>query len=106
MYTSTQLIKEIEEKFKEQVIEAFSSFPNLPFITWTQYSPYFNDGEACEFSYHFWSYDYKENKDAAESVWDKINEFGPFFLALFDDHSKVTVYRDGTVSVEEYEDHD
>lgn len=30
----------------------FDACPEVEAITWTQYTPYFNDGESCEFSVH------------------------------------------------------
>lgn len=32
--------------------EFFDNHPEAKAIIWTQYAPYFNDGEACEFSVH------------------------------------------------------
>ena len=41
---------------KEAIAEAFAPFfaanPNIDGIYWTQYTPYFNDGDPCEFSVH------------------------------------------------------
>ena len=53
-------IKEMQSKFREQgqelIREAFKEFfqnyPNVKSIWWEQYTPYFNDGEPCEFSRH------------------------------------------------------
>lgn len=36
--------------FKEVVVEFFESNPGLTAIVWAQYVPYFNDGDACEFT--------------------------------------------------------
>ena len=30
----------------------FEKYPEIKRISWVQYAPYFNDGEACEFSVH------------------------------------------------------
>jgi hypothetical protein len=47
------LKKEYQEKSKKLFIEAFKQFfeqvPSIKAVTWQQYTPYFNDGEACEF---------------------------------------------------------
>lgn len=51
-------VKEMRAVFKENATAAISTClkavfefdPNLKAIRWTQYSPYFNDGDACEFS--------------------------------------------------------
>lgn len=108
----------------------FESFPNVKSVRWTQYTPYFNDGEPCEFSSNA---DYCELLFAAgeggdvvtkedfdedfEESWDcrkdaeKQKAFEAFkealglpddvLLAAFGDHAQVTVDRSG-VEVEEY----
>lgn len=38
--------------FKETTKEFFDKNPNVTAIVWTQYTPYFNDGDTCEFSVH------------------------------------------------------
>lgn len=47
-------VKEFETKlqgmFKEIVTEFFNEAPEVGLVTWTQYTPYFNDGEECTFS--------------------------------------------------------
>lgn len=37
------------ELFKQEVDKLFKLIPDLESIKWTQFTPYFNDGEACEF---------------------------------------------------------
>jgi hypothetical protein len=47
------LHEEIRGMFGEGAKGVFESHPNLVSISWTQYTPYFNDGDACSFSsYH------------------------------------------------------
>ena len=36
--------------FKETTKEFFDKNPNVTAIVWTQYTPYFNDGDTCEFN--------------------------------------------------------
>lgn len=47
------LQKEIMEKsksaFKDVAKALFDAFPSLESFSWVQYTPYFNDGEPCEF---------------------------------------------------------
>lgn len=38
--------------FKEYVKEFFDANPEIKVIKWTQYTPYFNDGDECVFSVH------------------------------------------------------
>jgi hypothetical protein len=42
--------KRNEAFFKEAVKSVFEEHPNVQSFSWTQYTPYFNDGDACEFS--------------------------------------------------------
>ena len=47
-----KLRKEAKAKvrdFQKAVLELFVEYPNLKRISWTQYTPYFNDGDTCEF---------------------------------------------------------
>lgn len=38
--------------FKETTKEFFDKNPGITGVVWTQYTPYFNDGDTCEFSVH------------------------------------------------------
>src|SRR5271157_374054 len=38
--------------FNEMSAELFADNPTLVSFSWTQYTPYFNDGDVCEFSCH------------------------------------------------------
>jgi hypothetical protein len=42
----------LTETLRSAFKEIFAQSPNLYMITWTQYAPYFNDGDPCEFSVH------------------------------------------------------
>jgi hypothetical protein len=41
--------KKVEEIFKVAALELFVEYPNLQEFGWTQYTPYFNDGDPCTF---------------------------------------------------------
>lgn len=38
-----------QEAFKETAQEVFAAHPKLESFAWNQYTPYFNDGDACVF---------------------------------------------------------
>lgn len=38
--------------FTDATKQVFEGIPNLQAIKWRQYTPYFNDGDACTFSVH------------------------------------------------------
>lgn len=44
--------KTAQALFKETTKEFFDKNPNITAIVWTQYTPYFNDGDTCEFGVH------------------------------------------------------
>lgn len=95
----------------------FDANPKLESFSWTQYSPYFNDGDECTFSAHI---DYPEvngieeygdgyDEDAAEKVKEFLGAFEESVLEeMFGNHKKVTVTRgeDGPVVETEEYDHD
>lgn len=37
---------------KQEANTLFEKFPDLQYICWTQYTPYFNDGDTCVFRFH------------------------------------------------------
>ena len=45
-------IAELRKEFPSMFIELFAQAPKLKSVSWTQYTPYFNDGDSCEFSAH------------------------------------------------------
>lgn len=112
----------------------FAAHPDVEIISWRQYTPYFNDGEACEFGVYepefFFEGEWDENEryNEGHSSWsfsrgaetdsrfsaqlkadwngisDLIQGDEDSMLAIFGDHVTVTVTRDG-ITVDEY-DHD
>lgn len=63
---------------KESLKDFFSLHSNISSIRWTQYTPYFNDGDPCEFSVHEPYIGFKEGADGDAgdygdgrfSLWD------------------------------------
>jgi hypothetical protein len=119
----TAASKAIGSGFKE----IFDSYPTLQSIGWRQYTPYFCDGDPCEFSVHAdaealfingrSSYsDEDEDEDGqdrlpeadADAIADEAADFLDMFepddlKALYGDHVRVTVNRDGKVKTDDYE---
>lgn len=78
-----------QEVFKQAFKEFFDANPEAHVIGWRQYTPYFNDGDTCEFrcyaEYAFVSnandYDnihYGEYEGDDESVWIEDPDYGDF----------------------------
>lgn len=45
-----ELMKDLQDKLKSSFKKFFELNPEIQSIEWTQYTPYFNDGEECIFS--------------------------------------------------------
>lgn len=61
------LVSELQKQFPGMFVELFKPAPTLKSIGWTQYTPFFNDGDSCEFSVNldtFWI-------NGANSDWDE-----------------------------------
>ncbi len=118
------------EALKETFKEFFDTHPDCAALRWSQYAPYFNDGEPCQFSVNDFRVkmtaspeDAGDDEDGFEDTWiweghsQKDNEAfktvaqavkslqridDELFELAFGDHSEVTATRDG-FEVEEYE---
>jgi len=123
-----QLKQEMSEKFKLELKTAFKAvfaeYPNVTKLTWTQYTPYFNDGDPCVFSvndlnvYDETCVEGKDENDYQEGVyvgWGEgaerypllhnvgncLSQADDLLLEMFGDHCKVTVTPTG-IDVDEY----
>lgn len=101
-------------------VEAMAPHPTAKAVRWRQYTPYFNDGDACTFSSGDLSIlfdgadeeagDYEDGYienyglgDEQRAVFaDMPDVDDDILLAVFDDHVCVTIERDGTCVVDEY----
>jgi hypothetical protein len=117
-----------EQFFNEQSKAIFDEYPMLTAFSWTQYTPYFNDGSECYFGvrsdlvklnwndgefigsrYNFTdesstSFNKMKFKEAANRITAVIESMdNEVLLAMFGDHAKITVARNGKVEVEEYD---
>lgn len=115
--------------FKEESAALFADNPDLVSYRWTQYTPYFNDGDECVFSVHDYievtfsdgevlqdwdgsDWDIKdasksgvseENIDTACAAVELVRAIPEEVMkAIFGDHVEVTIFSDH-VEVEEYE---
>lgn len=113
---------------EEALAEVFANHPKLQAVRWTQYTPYFNDGEACVFSVNspYIKFegleedagDYEDgfeycssyrNDERPEGFVAAANDVSEVFnsipdelmLSVFEDHVQVTATRKG-FEVEEH----
>ena len=110
-----------EEALKEAFKTFFDTYPEVKAVTWTQYTPYFNDGDACNFFVNDFEIDdeYEDDEDCDEDEYeddedDDQEAVGSSFtdaykalsilqssipddvlLNVFGDHMGVTATRDG-----------
>lgn len=112
--------KDLELALKVEIEELrgaiFKENPHLESVSWTQYTPYFNDGDTCEFTVHSWLTTVDEDGNEEEDLESESgalqnlanvldnSDLSSAFLQAFGDHARVTLTREG-ISVEEY-DHD
>jgi len=114
-----ELIAELQVQFGPMLKPLFEEYPEVNEISWQQYTPYFNDGDSCEFGVRNddiyingedeWDMDEEDRKKFApakkafEDLLTSIPE--DFYKDLFGDHMTVIIKSDCTVETEEY-DHD
>lgn len=109
----------------EQLKAFFDAFPDVEAVRWTQYTPYFNDGDACTFGVHDPGVQLKSatvDEDADEyyrwpEAWS-LRESNPALAeglktlrssldadvceVAFGDHVQVIAKRDGSVEASDY----
>jgi len=107
---------EAKKLFEKMFTEFFYNNPEFTKVSWAQYTPFFNDGDACVFRintfafcpkgkeeefdeepYEFDLYSFKENtRKKLQAFEENVHKIGEnFFLNNFGDHSRVTVSYDG-----------
>jgi hypothetical protein len=106
--------------FTEMVAELFAENPTLMSFSWTQYTPYFNDGEPCEFGcngayptvsmsmdgdvvgYDSNSGEFTVNGDEIEGVDELVRKFKDMRIDSFSKNGKQYAYdaKTNTVTVD------
>lgn len=101
----------VKPALKSAITELIGIVPSLTAVRWDQYTPYFNDGDTCEFSVHSPEYQLDEdfvdtyslddqdlNKtqlEAIEKFEDNLGEIHDLLEEAFGDHTTVTVTSKG-----------
>jgi hypothetical protein len=124
-----EFTKELQKEFPSMFKELFEKSDKIQSFGWTQYTPFFNDGDTCEFGVHVdepyingeyideceWysngeypelandsSIDIEACKLVGEFI-DIINSIPEEILKdLFGDHALVTIHKSGEIEVETY----
>jgi hypothetical protein len=112
-----------EDALKKAFAELFDTYPEIKAIRWDQYTPYFNDGDSCEFGVHsfdacfedtveedaerevngmtfeYLGYGFKErgrHPKASEAIKDLERAIPEdVMLAVFGDHAEIVATREG-----------
>lgn len=118
--------KELETQgksaFMAVVAELFVAEPLLQSFSWTQYAPYFNDGDPCTFSVHGvnkingydrWAdeeeetevehledCDHKRLEQKAEEIVNALPD--DIMQNIFGSDAQVTVFKNGKIEIDEY----
>lgn len=118
--------KKARKVFDEEFAGLVKNIPGVKGVMWQQYAPYFNDGEACEFSVHepvliletseedasYWDlYEQdltKEQEEAFDSVYEIIqsSEMEDVLKDMFGDDCTVTYDVKTGEFTSEYQEHD
>lgn len=113
------LLKKLQPRFKQLFEPFLEKYPQVKRLGWTQYSPYFNDGDTCEFSVRSLCADTSEEGEG--EIYDGIDldypkyeseklkkEFGEGYEDFIKDASKlVEVFRgiDDSIMKDLFGDH-
>lgn len=91
-------------KARETLNEAFKIFfetvPEITIIRWNQYTPYFNDGDACEFSVHEPNF-FIDEEDMENC--DDPYEYNPYKRPsqwVYDNAEKASYYKEAIIEYE------
>ena len=114
-----KLVNDVRVEFPALIMPLMNMSDRIQSISWTQYTPYFADGDPCEFSTN---YDYLDINgkysstlfrdeawsEADKSVVKSLQEAmrvipDEIYKDVFGDHAQITVSKDGTITVESYE---
>lgn len=116
--TKKELADKLKKQFKDLFVPFFDKYPEVKRFRWKQYTPYFNDGEPCEFGvYDLEAYYNETDSDEDDDSDGNLNSYhgvdealalafnsipSDLMKSIFGDHAEVTVTRGG-ITVEEYE---
>lgn len=113
----TELVNQLKVEFPNLFSEVFEKYPNLEAFQWTQYTPYFNDGDECVFGvnecYYLKKIGNEEFTDSYTKEEDQVisNEINSILgqidndsmRTMFGDHIEIELYRDSTLKINEYD---
>jgi hypothetical protein len=79
-----QAAKTSQEVFKSSLAKFFAAVPEVTEIFWRQYTPYFNDGDACEFSVGDVNFYVGDRENDEDDGYDAYNPFTKPSVYVYD----------------------
>jgi len=99
------ILQKGKDLLKKGLNVIFEEYPNIDSISWNQYTPYFNDGDPCEFSVNTWDIKFESDTKVPTEIKSKVKKFidniGDDALECLGE-GEIFVNRNGTITVEEY----
>ncbi len=109
-------LEKTKRKLNKKIVKALVEMipDNIEYLTWDQYTPYFNDGDTCrfyvceasfvaangdEYGQYGDKHDYDNILRDIDIITDDDNK--DIMILAFGDHATVKVYKDGRCTVEE-----
>jgi 5'-deoxynucleotidase YfbR-like HD superfamily hydrolase len=102
----SELDNEVKEFFNSFMKQIFEENPEILLVSWTQYTPYFNDGDPCVFRVNepCIAVEKHESEEQADDSYEEFIEYEDYVYPIFsrwdseDDHEK---YEDLLGKIEE-----
>jgi len=114
-----KLVNDVRVEFPSLIMPLMNMSDRIQSISWNQYTPWFNDGDTCEFSANYryldingqysstlfrdeaWS---EADKNVVKNMQEAMSVIpDEIYKDVFGDHAQITVSKDGTITVESYE---
>lgn len=118
----SQLKKLYQKTFEENLPKLWEMLdPKIIGFRYAQFTPYWNDGDTCEFgaNYDYPTFIFADRSElSAYGDYDKYNLYSKncfkvrdfmetfsndYLKSAFGDHAQVTIYRDGKVEIDSYD---
>lgn len=116
----TQTKEVCEEYFAEFAKEFFVNYNDIKSFSWTQYIPYFNDGDTCTFkigniyittdkdeTFSLWEGSENEYADEVISyIEEELNDMLRFLETTYGEHAEIEIKKSGEITINSFEDHE
>lgn len=116
-----KLIADARIQFPSVILPIMNRSERIQSMAWRQYANYFNDGDPCTFSVRHYDIDLNgvshyesQSEGLTDEDWELANEMekvmktipDEVYEKVFGDHAEITISKNGTISVSEFNRHD